>query len=118
MPLVLLPSVKVKAQLVNNIVINSDGSIDPASAPIQTNGNVYALTDSIVGNDTNTILVQKSDIILDGGGFSLEGQGAEGSVGIDVSGVHNVTVQDFTITNFVWLFNLKTLLTLELFKTA
>lgn len=53
-------------------VIRVDGSIDPVTAPIQRNGDIYTFTDNIVGY---TIIVEKDNIILDGGGFSLKGNG-------------------------------------------
>ena len=51
------------------IFIRPDGSINPASLPIQRNGDTYTLT----GNIYDPILVQKSNIIIDGAGYSLIG---------------------------------------------
>jgi parallel beta-helix repeat protein len=49
------------------IYIKPDGSIEPSSAPIQREGNTYTLT-----NDTeHSIVVQCSNIVFDGNGFSI-----------------------------------------------
>ena len=57
----------IKAQSVGGIVINADGSVTGTDA-INQSGNTYTLTSNISGN----IQVQKSKIILNGAGFSLE----------------------------------------------
>lgn len=51
------------------IFIQPDGSVSPASVPIQRHGDTYTFT----GNVFNPILVQKSDIVIDGAGYSLIG---------------------------------------------
>ena len=93
-----------RAQVPNTIFVRSDGSVEPATAPIQKSGNVYTLTDNIIWS---TIVVQKSDIIIDGAGFKLQGQQAKDSIGIDISNIHNITIQDFTIADFQVCVNLK-----------
>lgn len=51
------------------IFIRPDGSISPASAPIQRSGDTYMFT----ANIHDPILVQKSNITIDGAGHSLIG---------------------------------------------
>jgi parallel beta-helix repeat protein len=51
------------------IFIRPDGTINPPNVPIQNNGNVYTFTDNVY----DPILVQKSNVILDGAGYSLIG---------------------------------------------
>ena len=51
------------------IFIRSDGSINPASVPIQRNQDTYTFT----GNIYDPILIQKSNITIDGAGYSLIG---------------------------------------------
>ncbi len=63
----------IKAQSVNNIVINPDGSVTGTNN-IQQIDNTYTLTSNISGN----IQVQKSNIILNGSGFALDGQNTGG----------------------------------------
>ena len=87
-------------------VIRSDGSIDPSSAPIHRDGDIYTFTDNIVGY---TIIVEKDDIILDGGGYTLKGYGSEGNFSLkgyaDPTGIlimqqNGVTVRNMKISGF------------------
>jgi hypothetical protein len=58
------------------IVINEDGSTDHPTAPIATTDNVtYTFTDNIDGS----IICHRSNIIIDGAGYVLEGIGIEWS---------------------------------------
>ncbi len=51
------------------IFIQPDGTINPSSVPIQRNGDVYTFT----ANVSDPILIQKSNITVDGAGYSLIG---------------------------------------------
>src|SRR5665647_1823775 len=62
----------VKAQT-TSIYISSDGSI-VGTNNIQRNGDLYILT----GNISGGIAIQKSNIIIDGAGYTLEGYGGTG----------------------------------------
>ena len=58
------------------IYIRADGSIDPPDAPIITYDNVtYTLTDNITSS-ADGIVVERDNIILDGGGYTVQGVGA------------------------------------------
>jgi len=91
----------VKAQT-TNIYISSDGSV-VGTNNIQHNGDRYVLT----GNISGGIAVQKSNIILDGAGYTLEGYGG---TGIDLKNnvtdvpssreIWNVTIENLAIMNF------------------
>jgi peptide/nickel transport system substrate-binding protein len=83
----------VKAQ--GTIYIRADGSVDPSSAPINRDGNVYTFTDNIVNN---SIVVERNNIVLDGAGHTVEGTG--NGIGIDLSGRSNVTVKNMKIIAF------------------
>lgn len=102
------------------IFIRPDGTVSPPSAPIQQNGNTYTLTDNLYA----AIKIQKSNIILDGAGYTLsgpyngtqadvwligegpdqlpEGSMAQYTIGIDLSGenVKGITIQNLNIKNF------------------
>jgi parallel beta-helix repeat protein len=83
-------------------VINSNGSVVPPSAPIHREGNVYTLTDNIVGY---TVAVEIDNVVLDGNGYSLQGGG--NSTGLFLKGRHGVTVLNMNISGFnygIWLF--------------
>ena len=77
-----------------HVYIQSDGSIDPVSAPMSRNGNVYALT----GNLSGFVLdIRRSNAVFDGAGFSIPGTGHD--YAILLTGVSNVTVKNFIITD-------------------
>jgi len=76
------------------IYIRTNGNVDPPTAPIQRNVNVYTFTDNIQGS----IVVEKDDIIIDGAAHTIQGTGSE--TGIDLSGRTNVTIQNLVIKNF------------------
>ncbi len=104
----------------STVVIRADGSVSPISAPIVQNGNTYTFTDNLYA----AIKIQKSNIILDGAGFTLSGpyngtamdvwligQGpdqlpngalAQYVIGIDLASpnVEGVTVKDLNVKNF------------------
>ena len=81
------------------IIIGSDGSINPTSAPIQKSGETYKLLDSFMGNLT----VQRNNIVLDGAGFAIGSTvtGTETTVGVDLSFHSNVTVTNLQVSGFV-----------------
>jgi parallel beta-helix repeat protein len=75
--------------------IRSDGSVDPPTAPIHRDGNIYIFMDDIVGY---TIIVQRDNITIDGGGYTLQGYG--NSTGIFLMNRHRVTVRNTKISGF------------------
>ena len=87
----------VKAQFSGTIYIRADGTVDPTTAPIQREGNVYTLTDNIV---YQSIVVEKDDIVVDGAGYTLQGTGVLLSKGIDLTGRSNVTIKNVKIKAF------------------
>jgi len=93
------------------IYIRSDGSVDPPSAPIQRAGNIYTFS----GNINESIVVERSDIIIDGAGYILEGEEEiEGhpTYGIDASNTKKVTIRNVQIRGFgygVYLFEVTNL---------
>ena len=102
-----------------SIFIRQDGSVYPPNVPIQRNGEVYTFTDNIYG----TVKIQKSNIVLNGAGYTLSGpyNGSQANVwavgdgpnqspdlvaqyiiGIDLGAetVEGVTIQNLNIKNF------------------
>jgi len=73
------------------IYIRADGSVDPATAPIQRIGDIYILEENI--NDS--LVVERSDIIVDGDGYTLQGSGI--GKGIDLTATSNVTIKNMEI---------------------
>jgi len=112
------------------IYIKQDGSIDPASAPIQRNGDVYTFTEDTFAR----LNIQRSNITIDGAGYTLRGpyngtatdmwiigQGPDQQVnetfvpwviGIDLGGadvtglkIRNLNVKNFSIGMYIWTEN-------------
>jgi len=76
------------------IYIRADGSVDPSATPIMRSGDVYTFNDSI----EDSIVVQRSNIVIDGAGHDLEGM--LGGTGISLSDIQNVTIKNVTIKTF------------------
>ena len=100
--IITLPNINpVKAQ--ETIIINSDGSIEGTNS-IVYNGFNYTLT----GNVSGKIMVQRNFTIIDGAGYTLQGNGD--GTGIDLSNgrghdpsrpeIVNVTIKNMLILNF------------------
>lgn len=99
------------------IFIQPDGAINPQNIPMQRNGDTYTL----VGNLYDPILIQKSNVTIDGAGYSLKGTLTEEQkntepllgtgpnttftvqyiIGIDLDkNVSGVTIKNLNVGNF------------------
>ncbi len=77
------------------IYIRADGSIDPPSAPIDTADNItYAFT----GDMNDSVVVERSNIIIDGAGHVVNGSGT--GIGFRLANINNVTIKNANIKNF------------------
>jgi len=112
------------------VIIQSDGTINPDTAPIRRDGDTYTFT----GNVFAEISVQRSNVIIDGAGYTLHGtyngtnesvfmigQGPDQvsndtkvpwSIGIDLAfpqitglTVKNLNIKNFSIGMYVWTEN-------------
>lgn len=81
------------------VFIKSDRSIEPSTAPIERNNNVYTLSNSIVGN----ITIQVDDIVVNGAGYAVQGIEIldKVTIGVDLSFRNNVSITNLVVTNFV-----------------
>lgn len=76
-----------------SVYIRSDGSVTP-SLPIQKVGDIYTFT----GNIFNlTLVVQRSNIIIDGAGHTLQGNASGQGIHVEAS---NVTIRNLEINKF------------------
>jgi parallel beta-helix repeat protein len=83
--------------------IRSDGSLDPSTLSIQRDGDVYTLSADL--NVPNAgIIIQKSNIILDGAGHTLNGSNVKDSAGILITGNSDITVKNLVVKNFYYGF--------------
>ena len=93
-------------QTSETIYIREDGSIDPPTAQIKREGNLYTIEENIhTLSWGGCLIVQRSNIEIDGQGCTLEGRGVyTGEVylqrGIKLESVNNVTISNLKITNF------------------
>ena len=79
------------------IYIKSDGRIDPPTAPVSNIDNVtYTFTDNI----HDEIVVEMSNIIVDGNNYTLHGTDSHDSKGICLFGMRNVTIKNVRIEGF------------------
>jgi len=88
----------VKAE--NTIYIRADGSVE-GTDKIQRDGNIYTFTDNIVNQ---SIVVEKDNIVVDGAGYTLEGDGTIESIWLENR--RNVTIKNMQITHFgngIWI---------------
>jgi parallel beta-helix repeat protein len=96
----------VRAQ--GTIYINADGSISPSTAPIYTADNItYTLTGNISA-DADGIHIERSNIVIDGSGYTVQGTLYSSNYGIYLDGVSNVTIKNTTIEAFyysIWLWD-------------
>jgi parallel beta-helix repeat protein len=89
------------------IYIRADGSINPATANLTTADHV---TYTFTGEVDDSIVVERDNIVLDGRGFTLQGNGS--GRGIEIIDRHNVTVRTVVVTNFdygIWAYSCRTL---------
>jgi len=84
-----------------HVYIRADGTVEPATTPIERFGDVYVFADNLLNH---TLEVQRDNIVVDGAGFTLKGVGV--NAGVTLSGRKNVTIKNVDIRNYVmsvWL---------------
>ncbi len=79
------------------ITIEADGSISPQSANITTSDNV---TYTFTANMNASIIVQRSNIVIDGNGWTLDGLDFAIWEGLNLTNVSNVTIVNVNIERF------------------
>jgi len=83
----------IKARATTTVYIRADGSVE-GTDKIQRDGDVYTFTADIY----DSIVVERDNIVVDGGGYALQGTGTGN--GIDLLGRKNVTVKNFELNRF------------------
>jgi nitrous oxidase accessory protein NosD len=129
LPTVLVISASVQEPF-STVIILPDGSISPSTAPIAQSRNTYTFKDNLYAR----IIIQKSNIVLNGAGYTLQGpyngtaannwivgngpnQQINGTftdyiIGVDFGGkdvdgitVKNLNIRNFSIGIYVWTKN-------------
>jgi len=85
------------AKASGTIYIRADGSVDPPTAPIQRDGDVYILTDNIT-SDAVGITIEKDNVTLNGMGFTISGLSVPYYIGIQL-GTYTNNIADITVRN-------------------
>lgn len=81
------------------IYIMADGSVYPPTVPILNVGNISYI---FVSNINDSIVVERSNIVIDGAGYTLQGAGSDNGTGIDLAGRSNVTVKNTKVIKFYY----------------
>jgi nitrous oxidase accessory protein NosD len=84
---------------IRDVYIRSNGIVDPPTVPIQRRGNIYTFTGDL---KNATITVECDNIIIDGAGFSLQGNGQYWNAGFTLTNRSNVVIQNMDIRDYVW----------------
>jgi parallel beta-helix repeat protein len=77
------------------IYIRADGSIDPPTAPIQRDGDIYTFTADIY----DSIVIERSNVAIDGAGLTLQGSG-DYRIGFAIYKANAVTIRNTKIDNW------------------
>ena len=87
------------------VYINPDGSVTPPFAPISSVDKVtYTFTGNISYPTYNGIVVERSNIVIDGKGYKVRGN--QSGKGLDLTSISNVTIKNTSIEDFaegIWL---------------
>jgi parallel beta-helix repeat protein len=82
------------------VYINADGSIIPVGAPIMTFDNItYTFTDNIQYPTYQGIVVQRSNIVINGNGYTVEGNQSVLTYGLYLASISNVTIKNINVKN-------------------
>ncbi len=86
------------------VTITADGSVSPSTAPIQRNGALYTFTGDLNG----PLLIDRSNIVIDGADYTLLGNGTlnglyirTSQTGISLTGRTNVTIMNLQVENYI-----------------
>ena len=87
----------IPAPPINRIFIRSNGTIEPSTASILRNGNIYLLTADM---PNSSIVVQRDNIVIDGAGYGIHGYSTHYYDGIIISYRTNITIKNMDISPF------------------
>jgi len=82
----------LQAQPQSNVTIGADGTVTPSTAPIQKEADIYTLT----GDFQGSILIQRSNIVLNGAGCSIQALQNSGYC-VKLLDVSNVTIKGINV---------------------
>jgi parallel beta-helix repeat protein len=85
------------------IYIRSDGTVDPSTTPIQRTGNTYTFTSDLTNS---TIEVQRDNTVIDGAGFTLQGNKGGSNTGITLTDRSNVIIKNIVFRDYAYSISL------------
>jgi parallel beta-helix repeat protein len=94
--LVSLPYVQ-PVNATGTIYIHADGAISPSEVPISS---VDCVTYTLIGTIYDSIVIERSNIIVDGAGYTVQGFGI--GEGLRLYRVNNVTIKNVNIKDFTY----------------
>jgi parallel beta-helix repeat protein len=86
------------SDFLGTITINADGSITPPTAPISTADNVTYILTGNIASDADGIVIQRSNIVIDGEGYTV--QGNHTGTGVYLENIKNATIKDANVQSF------------------
>ncbi|MEM2780491.1 MAG: NosD domain-containing protein, partial [Candidatus Bathyarchaeia archaeon] len=104
-----VPNVSVVRAWTGTVYIRSDGTVEPAGAPINTTDKVvYRLWDNISASGfmASGIVIERDNIVLEGNGFTVHGSQSQLTIGVDLRQRNNVTVKNLNIEGHAFGINL------------
>jgi nitrous oxidase accessory protein NosD len=80
------------------VYIRSDGTVDPATVPIQREGDIYTFTGDLTNS---TITVECDNIVIDGADYKLQGNYYWWDIAITLENRRNVIIKNIDIRDYV-----------------
>lgn len=79
------------------IYIRSDGTVVPSTVPIQRAGSIYTFTGDLTNS---TMVVERDNIVIDGAGHKLQGNGEWWDIAITLENRRNVIIKNIDIRDY------------------
>ena len=97
-----VPTAKSSNFVGQTIYIRADGSIDPSDAPVDVHGTIYTLTGDIqCPRGSYCIYIERSGILLDGYGYTIEGWNPQDEPSVSGNGIYVGEVSNVEIRNII-----------------
>ncbi len=78
------------------IYIRASGAVEGTTKIVTGDNATYTFTDNINGS----IRVERNGIVIDGAGYTLQGEGDRDGAGMNLTGITNVTIRNTRIVNY------------------
>jgi parallel beta-helix repeat protein len=103
--IVLAINVQPAQAVAQTVYIKADGSITPVGAPIVTSDNItYSFTGDVTYPTYSGIVVQRSNIVIDGKGYTVQGNQANpmsSGIGLNLTNINNAAIKNVNVKSFM-----------------